>query len=239
MIRFLMILSGAFGVVACASGAGGRDASESTTPAVDLEHRLVVKLVSAPSTGSAEEGTLRADGPVVSPAIEGLVANAGLDLRPLLPGVDELFERSHGITPAFDFSSVLATDVLDHDALLALANALEKLPEVEFAYVQPLAVPPPADIAPPSTNFTNQQGYRNTGTNGVGATYASSIGLTGQGVRISDCEYGWNLAHEDLVDQGVVPEPNQTSPAWVATNGWDSHGTAVLGELGATSNAYG
>ncbi|MEM6928718.1 MAG: S8 family serine peptidase, partial [Myxococcota bacterium] len=238
MIRLSILFAGILAIVGCAEGAGGSPEA-SPAPTVELEHRIIVKLESTAPTGGAEEGTLQADAPVLSKELERVLATAGADLSPLLPGVNEAFERAHQMTPTFDFSTVMATEVLDHDTLQELAEALRKLPEVEFAYLQPLAVPPPADIAPPSTNFTSQQGYRNTGTNGVGATYASGIGLTGQGVRISDCEYGWNLAHEDLVDQGVVPEPNQTSPSWVFSNGWDSHGTAVLGELGATANTYG
>ena len=58
------------------------------------------------------------------------------------------------------------------------------------------------------------------------------------GVRLSDCEYGWVYTHEDLVDKNLHSEPGQTPHPDVETNGWDEHGTALMGELCAVVNAY-
>jgi len=239
-VRFVLVVAGLLGLAGCTEGGTGDPVGEvSPSPSIELDHRLVIKLVSSSDPGSAGEGRLQIDTSVVEQELTEILAREGASYVPMLPGVNEMFEQRHDLTPEFDFDSVMATDVLDYDVLLDLADEIRQLPGVEFAFLEPLAVPPPADITPPSSDFTSLQGYRSPGTNGVGATYAASIGLTGAGVRISDCEYGWNLAHEDLVDQGVIPEPGQTSPSWVVSNGWDSHGTAVLGELGATDNSYG
>ena len=65
------------------------------------------------------------------------------------------------------------------------------------------------------------------------------LGSTGGSVRVSDCEYGWEASHEDFVDRDLHLEPGQTVPSLVADYGWDSHGTAALGEISAMDNGYG
>ena len=62
------------------------------------------------------------------------------------------------------------------------------------------------------------------------ADTAYSAGATGTNIRLSDCEYGWEDTHEDLVDRNLNLESGQTIPSWVASYGWDSHGTAAIGE---------
>jgi hypothetical protein len=119
-----------------------------------------------------------------------------------------------------------------------VGREFQALAAVEFAYLATHGAPPPADIAPTTPDLEYRQGYLDGGA-GMDVDFAWSIGITGDGVRISDCEYGWNLNHEDLVDIGAVKEPGQTINPQVWVNGWGHHGTAVLGEMVAGDNGYG
>ncbi len=119
-----------------------------------------------------------------------------------------------------------------------VGNRLQTLPVVEWAYIQTVGVPPPGDIAPPTRNLVPNQTYRGPNP-GINVDYAWSIGARGVGVRLSDCEYGWDPDHEDLNDIDIHIEPGQTIPSWVYTNGWQHHGTAVLGETVSQDNSYG
>lgn len=118
------------------------------------------------------------------------------------------------------------------------ARRLQADPDVEYAELFVEGTPPPGDIAPATPNLSASQSYRNPNP-GIDATYAQGLGFRGEGIRIADCEYGWNYTHEDLVDVALNPEPGQTIDPGVFANGWDEHGTAALGELAAASNAYG
>lgn len=125
------------------------------------------------------------------------------------------------------------------EQLADLGARLLALPHVEFVDTESAPVPPPVDIAPTTPDLTANQGYRGPDP-GIDADYAlTTWGLTGAGVRISDCEYGWDIEHEDLVDGSLTVEKGQTWPDWVVENGWHHHGTAVAGELVGQANAYG
>ena len=126
---------------------------------------------------------------------------------------------------------------LDRESQLAAARALLALDSVEYVYLEPLDVPPPGDIAPMTESYVARQTY--SGTDGINAVFAATLGATGAGVRISDVEYGWNYQHEDLVDRNLHPEPGQTINAAVIAAGWDQHGTAAIGETSAVVNSYG
>ncbi|WP_240197140.1 PKD domain-containing protein [Nonomuraea lactucae] len=117
----------------------------------------------------------------------------------------------------------------------AVIDRLNALDQVEIAYAEPLAAPPP--IAP---DFTPRQGYRLPATSsGIDADYARTVpGGTGGNVRVADIEYSWNFSHEDLSKARV--------PGTLVANGTPSdpfnnnnHGTAVLGELVGDNNSGG
>ncbi|MEW6071795.1 MAG: S8 family serine peptidase [Planctomycetota bacterium] len=74
---------------------------------------------------------------------------------------------------------------------------------------------------------------------GLDAAYATGRGYRGTGVRFSDCEYGWNAAHEDLNAIDLHLEPGQTIDPGVFAYGWDEHGTAAAGVSNGTDNGYG
>ncbi len=125
-----------------------------------------------------------------------------------------------------------------NEQLVELATAFQSMPEVEVAYLEPLGVEPPGDIAPTTPSFVAKQTYRGSSI-GINVDHAWSRGAKGQGVRISDCEYGWVYTHEDLDGINVTREPGQTPHVDVHANHFDEHGTAVLGETSALDNAYG
>jgi len=138
-----------------------------------------------------------------------------------------------------------------------LAKKLQAHPAVEAAYVKPptmlavLTVDAPAankraekvaplnDMTPSgdapavTPDYTPSQQYLNAAPVGVDARYAWTVpGGGGAGVRVIDCEWSWNLGHEDLLTNsgGVV----------VGGSAGDSnHGTAVMGEIGGDRNAVG
>lgn len=126
----------------------------------------------------------------------------------------------------------------DPASLERVAAALQALQDVEFVVGDAELVPPPGDLEPETPELVERQGWLDAG-NGVDAWSAWDAGLLGEGIRISDCEYGWHHEHEDLVDGDLVPEPDQTPQPEVAARGWDHHGTAVAGELVGQHNGYG
>ena len=139
-----------------------------------------------------------------------------------------------------DLAGMMIVEMPDADtaSLRQVAEEMRDLPEVEYVFMQPLAVPPPGDIAPVTPDLTSNQGYFGPDP-GMDVDYAWSQGADGSGIRLSDCEYGWNQDHEDLNDIDLHLEAGQTPHPDVFTNGWDSHGTAVIGETSGVVNAYG
>ena len=133
---------------------------------------------------------------------------------------------------------IVRQEVPDEARLTAIGDALQRLDRVEFAYLQILGVEPPEDIPPTTPNLTAFQTYRGPDP-GINIFYALMWGVTGAGVRLSDCEYGGNADHEDLTDIDLHLEPGQTIHPNVYTYEWDEHGTAVLGETSAVTNSYG
>lgn len=111
-------------------------------------------------------------------------------------------------------------------------NQLNALPDVELA----LPLPLPTSLPQPG-NYQARQGYLNVATTGIGASYAWSIGDSGQNVAICDLEYSWNLSHSDLpagITKLVPPGYTDSDPKLD-----DNHGTAVLGELVSLNNGTG
>ena len=101
--------------------------------------------------------------------------------------------------------------VANRAGLEAAGRALDALAVVEVAYIQSLGVPPPGDIAPPTPDLFVDQSYWQADP-GLDFDHAWTQGYRGNGVRISDCEYGWNHAHEDLVDLDRLPWRQHTLP---------------------------
>ena len=120
------------------------------------------------------------------------------------------------------------------EQLVRAAEALRALPEVEFATLAELNPPPPGDYAPPTPNYVSHQGYRGANP-GLNVDYLWARGGKGLGVRYSDCEYGWDIDHEELVDVPVVVEAGQTMNSPFGND----HGTSAVGITAGGENGYG
>jgi hypothetical protein len=178
----------------------------------------------------------------------------GADIEPLFGFPEERMQAmaaavGHEVadTQMETFYSVTAPD----KKLDELAEAiLDQSKLVEAAYVKPESgepvgvaesnddtinemLPMPGDGPPVSPDFTASQIYLNPAPAGIDAGFAWNIaGGRGNGVKIIDCEWGWNFSHEDLIQKqiGVVFGGNSTN---------NNHGTAVLGEYSGDVNSFG
>jgi subtilisin family serine protease len=207
--------------------------------------RLTVKLADG-VRGRAVDGALTSlVGADLSPVAD-LAASEGLTFRPLIDigeqRVDALLARAQANTGRAqpDLMGMLAVTVPSSEPaeLVRVGEALRALPQVEYVHIEALGCPPPGDISPTTPDLSGNQGYVDPDP-GINATAAWGQGVTGAGVRVSDCEYGWDYIHEEFNDVDLNPEPGQTIAAGVYSNGWDDHGTAVLGEMVAPDNGYG
>jgi len=214
-------------------------------PSPIADQRLTVKFaddVSARAVGgevTLSAGTERRE-------LDRIITRHGLRFRPLIQLPDAAIadleeraaQRSGRAQPDLRGVLVVALDETSPAAFEAAGADLQSLPFVEYAFIQLIGAPPPGDISPTTPDYSGEQGYRGPDP-GIDADAAASLGITGANVRLSDCEYGWEDTHEDLVDRDLNLEAGQTVPSWVASYGWDSHGTAALGEAVAVDNGYG
>lgn len=214
------------------------------------KHRLVVKFtddlrVRATANGGVQSAVSSVSAQNGISAVSQMAQPFGMHFSPLIQLPEQRLEtlRTRAALASKeeqpDLAGILVADVPE-TSLQAAADALHASPLTELVYFQELTPPPPQaciDIAPATPSYTSLQGYRGPNP-GVNMTAAWAIGpARGAGIKIADCEYGYKTAHEDLC--GVIMEPGQTPSPFVAENGWDHHGTAVLGELIGRDNGYG
>lgn len=214
----------------------------------------------APRTPLAKRTLVAAAGPrrvLVKFADDARVRGRGTALRGADDAVALLRARGLTLEPLFD--DVVAVERLAarararsgraqpdllglyevHGASLEDARALQALDTVEFVSLPPTTPPSPADLAPPTPDLQEFQGYLGPDP-GVDALGAWAQGYRGTGVRLVDIEYAWFLEHEEWNEGSVVAEPGQT-PNLEALEGIadGNHGTAVAGVLVAGDNGYG
>lgn len=179
---------------------------------------------------------------VTSGDLATLALHDGLRFVPLIDpaacNVQELEARAaakSGIAQP-DLAGMMTADApgASLEDLHALAKALQDLDEVEFASLHASGAPPPADLAPPTPFLVDYQDYRKPNP-GMNVEFAVSLGLRGAGIQLSDCEFGWRSAHEDLNEVDLHPEPGHTP----APLGHEDHGTAVAGIIVGMENGYG
>ena len=198
------------------------------------------------------------------PGGEASVHAIGTEARSVTPTfgrpADELkaeerrLERDGAVDLA-DLSLYLDIETESPERAEHLARRLESFDDIEFAYVQASPLAPNAyasnvqrdpraaiPAAPPAAtpDFSGTQFYLDVAPGGFGIDpIRDEPGGRGQGVRILDIQYSWNVNHEDLpfddvrrpfvYERGVDPFP--------ADNG--SHGTACLGMLIGVDNGLG
>lgn len=213
---------------------------------IEFERRVVVKFVDDARVRALESGALISLAGRDLATVRTTAAELDAHFAPLiqLPEASlaelEARARARSGRAQADLAGWMTVELpaRDDDELEDAANTLQALDVVEAAYIETNGVPPPADIAPPTPNLVASQTYRGPNP-GMDVTFAWSLGLRGNGIRLSDCEYGWVATHEDLVDIDLHLEPGQTLHPQTISFGWDEHGTAVLGETSAVDNAYG
>lgn len=212
------------------------DGAELSALRAELPPTLVVKFADH-ARARLDGDRLWAEGRADLAPARRLLADAGVALVPVVDdpaGTRALLARAEAASgraqpDLLGMYRVVGED--DVEALADLANALEALDAVEFAAVS-VPTPPPADIAPTTSDYEALQGYLGPDP-GIDAEAAWALGHDGAGVRVADCEYDFTETHEDLVDQGIVNEAGQTGIYYA------DHGTATLGEILSGDNGYG
>jgi hypothetical protein len=113
-------------------------------------------------------------------------------------------------------------------------NRARSTPGVVRAWGMPPLTAPPADLAPPTPDFTPDQAWWDSA--GVRAAHQRPggrwPGASGDGVALFDVEYAWDPDHEDLA--GHV-----TALAGLPAPEFAYHGNASLGIAGARDDGYG
>lgn len=214
------------------------------------EHCLVVKF--RDHLGArAVKGKLRlahGEAEFFSAELEEEMARMGVGFEQLVQLPDDtlqFLELRGAINSGIEQPDLASLIVVDAPDVLVetLAFSFFACDEVEWIEYFILNPPPPyqdgcsGDIPPTTPNYVHQQGYHGPNP-GLNMTAFWNMGnARGAGIRVSDCEYGYNLTHEDLC--GIIPEPNQTPHPTVYSNNWHEHGTAVFGEMAGRENAYG
>jgi hypothetical protein len=222
---------------------GGRISADGLTSTVVVKFR---EGVDARLAG----GKLAAEGRAAEAIAEGALPGG---VRPTfdrpteaLRAEEARLEAESGVDLA-DLSLFFDVRAASPEAAERLARELETYDEIECAYVRPAPLPPepaPASprrvAAPPTPDFTGTQFYLQAAPGGFGILPSRGLpGGRGEGVRVVDIEYSWNLDHEDmpfddvrrpfLSERGVDPVPEDHG----------NHGTAALGMLVAADNGFG
>ena len=124
--------------------------------------------------------------------------------------------------------------------LQRIEKLLKGVPGVETAYRE-------YEPSLPAVNISDDvhaaaQDYLEAAPTGVDAIWAwTQPDCEGAGTGFIDCEWGWNITHEDLVSLSptVIFNDNSYGSGGAFGPDWDNHGTAVLGEAMATDNTVG
>lgn len=148
--------------------------------------------------------------------------------------IRKLVDRARGIDPDYQpgpllsYFQVICPPDVDADKLAVM---LADWPTVDAAWRAPDPQSPP--VQPDDDPRFPNQGYLGAAPDGIDAEYAWTIaGGDGAGQNFVDIEWGWTLNHEDLVAHGAALLSG-------LNNGYEGHGTAVLGQVAAVDNTIG
>ncbi len=228
---------------------GGRVSSGALTSSVVVKFREGSEIVANGSLAlSASGADSRAASAIAMAAVPGGVRPT-FDRPTSELRADVAKARSLSGAPLADLSLYVDVDTASPVSALELARELESYDDVELAYVRP-APPPLPEIrrverakiaaAPATPDLSATQFYLEKAPGGFGILPTRDVpGGRGEGVRVIDIEYSWNLDHEDmpfnanvrpfLDERGNDPVPDDQG----------NHGTAALGMLVAVDNGYG
>lgn len=148
--------------------------------------------------------------------------------------IRELVAKARELDPAYRPGPILQyVEVVcpnDCDAATVL-KALQEWPTVNNAWIAPDPQAPP--VVPNDDPRWLNQGYLDPAPQGIDAEFAWTVaGGDGSGQGFIDIEWGWTLNHEDLSAHGITLLSG-------LNNGYEGHGTAVLGEVAAVDNVLG
>ncbi|MET0090634.1 MAG: hypothetical protein ABW068_11580 [Candidatus Thiodiazotropha sp.] len=125
----------------------------------------------------------------------------------------------------------------------ALIDYLNSADYVQLAYASMQLTQAPEDIFPETGLFTDLHTYKSAAPLGIDTDYVyANTNIDASGITVADVEHCWTFTHEDLLpinaneDALVGPEVSST---YNPLSNDCSHGTAVLGILGAQDNLYG
>jgi len=125
--------------------------------------------------------------------------------------------------------------------LKKIVKQLKDIPGIEDAYRELTPSLPTVDIS--DDQFAGTQNYLQPAPLGVDAQWAwTQADCEGSGTGFVDCEWGWNVNHEDLtvLSPTVIFNDNCFgSGGTFDIQAWFDHGTAVLGEVMGTDNNLG
>ena len=147
--------------------------------------------------------------------------------------INQLVQRAKRLTPGYQPSNFLNfrhVDVEDEQAGRRLARELTALAGIDFAYLHPGPIEPPA---PEATNnpLSTLQLYLDPEPVGIDARYAWTVlGGNGENQQLGDVEMGWNIQHTDLA--GIA-----FKQVAVGYQKYLAHGTKVLGVIASRDNA--
>ncbi|MEO9781760.1 MAG: S8 family peptidase [Sedimentitalea sp.] len=163
----------------------------------------------------------------------------GLKMRPRWHSIEtaqleKLLEKAQQVDPSYRpgpifqyFEIICPNDAKPSEII----KRLKSWSTVADAWHAPVPQEPP--VTPNNDPRFPNQGYLDPAPEGIDAEFAWTIaGGDGAGQNFVDIEWGWTLNHEDLVAHGAALLSG-------LNNGYEGHGTAVLGEVAAVDNAIG
>ncbi len=205
--------------------------------------RMILKFTEGTDVRLRGNKLVSMSGSDISHAVDILYSTNGLKVKRMFSRSEESLEASRKSGEALsnrqlaDLNLYYILELGESVDAVGLIGKLNKLPEVETVYPEPIPVPVSSPLNPDTPDYQSGQTYLEEAPGGIDAYYAWSIpGSKGSGITVCDIEGNWVFSHEDLTkahDNIHVAGDLILDPLWY------NHGTAVLGEIAADSNGMG